>query len=136
MTQTGDREKAVVVELRVRIKPLIELKLRKLAFASPFKHSDQLLVDDFIPSNDVTFLENVVAAVTIGNEAAGFAYHDQSRRQVPRFEVSFPTTVDPSSRDPGEIKGGCAETAQASNVLLHRAHFFPRKSDIPVAMMR
>ena len=119
-----------------RIKPLIELKLRWLSLASLFEQGHQFFLNGLVPGGDMPLTENVVAAVAVGNKAAGFAHHDEPGCHVPRLEVAFPIAVKPSSCDPGKIERRCTEAAQAGDLFLHRAGLFPCKLDVPTTAMR
>ena len=91
-------------------------------------------MDRLIASDDVAFTEYLVLALTIGDETAGLAYEDQSRRQIPRLQGPFPIAVEPSRCDPGKVECGRTKTSDASDVFLHGADFFSRQADIAMPM--
>src|SRR5262245_11682391 len=115
--------------------PLNKLKLRWSVFADGLEQGQQPFVDTLIAGNDVTFTENLVLAVTIGDETTGLPHENQSRRQVPRLQSSFPITVQSSRRYPGEIKRSGAKAPHPGHVLLHGADFLSRQAHIAMSVV-
>ena len=64
--------------------------------------------------------EHGVAAVEVGDEAAGLAHQQDAGRDVPRREVALPIAVEPAGRDQGEIERRRAEAAQPGDLVLDR----------------
>src|SRR5215468_240151 len=101
-----------------------------------FEDCHQFFLNGLVAGNDMPLVENVIAAFTIGHEAAGLTYHDQPRRHVPRLKIALPIAVEPPRRDPGEIERCRAEAAQTGNLFLHGPCFLPGQSDVATAVMR
>ena len=99
-----------------------ELKLRSWrgqALPASLQHAQQLAVHGLVAGDDVAAGEHGVAAVEIGDEAAGLAHQDDAGRHVPGREAALPVGVEAAGRDPGEIERGRAEAAQARDLVLH-----------------
>src|SRR5262249_20775239 len=88
-----------------------------------------------IARDDVLCAENIITAITIGYEPASLAHQDYAGRHVPRIDVALPVAVEPPCRDPRQIEGGRAKTAQTGNMFLHGTGFFPRHADVAAAVM-
>ena len=78
----------------------------------------------------------VVAAVEIGDEAAGLAHQEEAGGDVPRREVALPIGVEAAGRDPGEIERRRAEAAQARDLRLHRGNLLAEQREVAAAEMR
>ena len=57
-----------------------------------FQHSLQFALYCFVAGNDMSLGEHGVAAVDVGDEAAGFAHHDRCRRRCPRAKCCAPSS--------------------------------------------
>ena len=110
--------------------------MRLQALAGRFKHAQHLFLDGLVAGDDVALGEHVVAAVAIGDEAAGLAHQDEPGRDVPGLDIALPIAVEPAGGDPGEIERGGAEAAQAGDLLLHGAGFLARQREVAAADMR
>ena len=77
-----------------------------------------------------------VAAVEVGDEAAGLAHQDHAGRDVPGREAALPVAVEPAGRDAGEIERGRAEPAQARDLVLDGAELAQAQLQIAAAEMR
>src|SRR5262245_34275316 len=90
----------------------------------------------FIAGDDVALGEHRLAAVEIGDEAAGLANEYETCRHVPRRKIALPESVEPSRRDIGEIESRRAEAPQAGNLVLNGQHFSPVKIQVTASVMR
>ncbi len=89
-----------------------------------------------ISRQNLPMAENVVAAVEVGYETAGFAHHDDSRRRVPGRKIALPISVESPGRNPGEVEGGGPEAAQPRDLLLDGGEFLAKERQIAPAEMR
>src|SRR6266852_1127510 len=96
----------------------------------------QVSVDRLVAGEDVAGRQHGLAAVEVGDEAAGLAHQRNSRRHVPRRKVALPIGVDAAGGDPGEIERGRPESPQAGDLVLHGIVLAARERDIAAAGVR
>src|SRR5581483_4614179 len=72
----------------------------------------------------------------VADKAAGLAYQQRARRQIPRRQIALPISVEAAGRDPGEIERRRAIAAQSGEGLLRGGDLVPRKREITTAIMR
>ena len=100
------------------------------------EQAHQLAVHGLVAGDDVAGQERGLAALEVGDEAAGLAHQDQARRHVPGREVALPVAVEAPGRQPGEIERGGSEPAQAGDLLLHGGNLLAPEREIAAAEMR
>src|SRR5262245_46546939 len=88
--------------------------------------AQKLAMNCLIADDDMTFAEDVLAAVEVRGEAASLAYHENTGRHVPGTKVALPKAIEAASGDPGEIEGGGAEATQARDLVLNGGEFLPK----------
>ena len=62
-----------------------------------------------LPATTSPLASIVIAAVEVGDKAAGLAHQDDARRHIPGLKVALPVAVEPAGGDPGEVERGGAE---------------------------
>ena len=72
----------------------------------------------------------------VGDEAAGFADQERTRRQIPRRKIALPIGIEPAGGDPGKIERRRAIAAQSGEMLLCRGDLVPGQTQIAAAQMR
>ncbi len=74
---------------------------------------------------DVAGLQGAGIAIAIAGEAAGFAHQQDSRRQVPGFQVAFPESIKAARRNIAKLEGDRAKPADADGLGLNQGDLSP-----------
>src|SRR3977135_1338110 len=98
-----------------------------------FDEGEELAMHGVVSGQNLPMGENVIAAVDVGYETAGFAHHDDSRRRVPRRKIALPISVESPGRNPGEVERGGPEAAQPRDLLLDGGEFLAKQRQIAAA---
>ena len=77
-----------------------------------------------------------VAAVDVGDEAAGLAHQQDARGHVPGRQIALPIAVEPAGRDEGQVERGRAEPAQPRDLVLDGAKLAQPERQIAAAVVR
>src|SRR5262245_1211039 len=99
-------------------------------------HAQEVALDRLVAGEDAAGREHGIAAVEIGDEAAGLAHQGDAGRHVPGREAALPIGIETAGRDPGEVERCGAEPAQTGDPLLHRVVLVAVEHDIAAARMR
>ena len=96
--------------------------------AGLLEQPQQFAVHGVVAGGDVALVRHGVAAVEIGDEAAGLAHQDHAGGHVPRRQIALPIGIEPAGGDPGEVERGGAEAAQPGEMLLRRGNLPARRA--------
>src|SRR5712692_3482163 len=105
-------------------------------FARFPEHPHQLAVQGLVAGDNVAGQEWGLAALEVGDEAAGFTHQDETRRDVPGRKVALPVGIEAPGRQPGKVERGGPEPAQAGDLLLHGGDLLAGEREIAAAEMR
>ena len=68
-------------------------------------------------------LQRILAAIRVGDHAAGLGDHQKARGDVPLAQAALPVAVEAAGGDIGQVQGRRAEPANARNLLRHLMQF-------------
>src|SRR3954470_24766078 len=75
------------------------------------------------------------AAAKIGDEAARLAHQDDAGGDVPELEILLPETIEPASRQPGEVECGRAEAANACHFRRNRVEDMVETTEVAMRLV-
>src|SRR5947207_5011862 len=89
--------------------PLSRMMTAKLpSLPQRLQNLHQLGVHELVAADHMPRLQRVVVTLDAGDDAAGFAHDDLTRRPVPGLQVALPVAIEASGRDKSHIQRGGA----------------------------
>src|SRR5262245_33782150 len=105
-------------------------------FPRVLQNPQQRTVNIVVGRDDAAGRQHGVAAVEVGDEAAGLAHQRDTCGHVPGRKAALPIGVEPAGGDPSEIERGSTEAPQPGDLVLHCAVLVARELHIAAAGVR